>query len=51
MEGGSLFGHMDGGPLFSGNNDQYNDNDDEADCIYDAIDDVQLLVRLSIFDW
>ena len=44
MEGGSLFGHIDGGPLFSGNNDQYNDNDDEADCIYDAIDNVQLLV-------
>jgi len=42
---------MEGGSLFSGNNDQYNDNDDEADCIYDAIDDVQLLVRLSIFDW
>ena len=35
---------MEGGSLFSGNNDQYNDNDDEADCIYDAIDDVQLLV-------
>ena len=28
---------MEGGSLFSGNNDQFDDNDDEADRIYDAM--------------